>query len=128
MSKPSPLEDELAFQIGCLGLPTPERQVCFGSFMGRAWVIAGNTAGAVDAVETTAETWIKTKYELGLDSSNLIAYAFHGLEGNFTFEHHDVYLFWHWISRLASFWPETLLAGTIPGRAVPHKRRRPSTA
>lgn len=65
-------------------VPVPVRHQWFGPTLLLTLVFLANW------IETTAETWIKTKYELGLASSNLIAYAFHGLEGDFSFEHHDL--------------------------------------
>ncbi|MEP6767765.1 MAG: CHAT domain-containing protein [Acidobacteriota bacterium] len=41
-------------------------------------------------VETSTETWLQTRYDLGLDSSHRIAYAVHSLEGRVTFENHDL--------------------------------------
>ncbi|MCA1579902.1 MAG: CHAT domain-containing protein [Acidobacteria bacterium] len=41
-------------------------------------------------VETSAETWLQAKYDLGLDSSHRIAYAVHSLESRVSFENHDL--------------------------------------
>ncbi len=41
-------------------------------------------------VETSAETWLQTRYDVGLGSSHRIAYAVHSLEGRVSFENHDL--------------------------------------
>ncbi|MDQ2870665.1 MAG: CHAT domain-containing protein [Acidobacteriota bacterium] len=41
-------------------------------------------------LETSTETWLQRRYDLGVGSSHRIAYAVHALEGRVSFENHDL--------------------------------------